>query len=314
MINVKEKPYYAKGDGTSDDHDAIQRALKDAQNVEEVYLPAGTYMISKKLSINSNKLRGERFARVSDGGTIIKAMQGFSDSEVIYTKNHPCQMLDFNIDGNNMVNYGLHAYKCNGASTLFSNLAAFNTNEYGFYFEGCQSTTVERLLAQNNDIGICAENCNATRFIHCVTSKNTRHGMKAKRSGSPSSGCRIINLITEENGGHGLTVQGVKGIVIEKCWIEGNGGDGMELRRCRNGMVEGTRISGGFNIDDRCIRLYESAMCRVFNCTAAHNTKGHLGFINIRDENGVSNELSQHNYRLSDLTIERLPVEPISLP
>ncbi len=50
VINVKAAPYLAKGNGVDDDTDAIQNAIKDYINTgRTIYLPIGTYMISKPL-------------------------------------------------------------------------------------------------------------------------------------------------------------------------------------------------------------------------------------------------------------------------
>lgn len=48
--NVKESPYFAKGDGKSDDTDAIQKAINDNKTV---FLPKGTYRISRPLQLKS---------------------------------------------------------------------------------------------------------------------------------------------------------------------------------------------------------------------------------------------------------------------
>lgn len=308
MINVKDPPYNAKGNGVANDHNAIQQALNDARHNEEVYLPGGIYLVSERLNMSARKMRGEHYWRADQGGTIIKAASGFSHDEVIYAANNPCQLLDLYIDANNVCNFAVHAYKCNGASTLFSNLSAANANEYGYYIEKCQSTTFERLVARYNPVGIYAVDCNGTRFIHCVSNRNTSHGMMAKRINA-SAGCRIDNLISEVNGGHGLFVENVVGIIIEKCWLEGNNGDGVYLLRCRNAILERTRITGGDAADDRCVRLKHSKMCRVFNCSAAQN--GHIEFLRIRDESGVGNKLDEYNARLSEIVVERLPVERV---
>ncbi|BAZ11080.1 hypothetical protein NIES4071_29050 [Calothrix sp. NIES-4071] len=50
VINVKDAPYLAKGDGITDDTEAIQRALNDYPNKNKIiYLPNGTYLVSDQL-------------------------------------------------------------------------------------------------------------------------------------------------------------------------------------------------------------------------------------------------------------------------
>lgn len=55
-VNVKDPPYQAKGDGIADDAEAIQKAIDEN---ETVFLPKGTYAVSKPLILNANtKLTG----------------------------------------------------------------------------------------------------------------------------------------------------------------------------------------------------------------------------------------------------------------
>ncbi len=50
-VNVKDPPYGAVGDGKADDTDAIQKAIDER---EIVFLPKGTYAVSKTLRLRSN--------------------------------------------------------------------------------------------------------------------------------------------------------------------------------------------------------------------------------------------------------------------
>jgi len=70
MLNVKLAPYYAKGDGTTDDTAALQRAINDGQGTGRiVYLPEGVYLVSAPLkfaehaSYQPNKLQGRNVLR-----------------------------------------------------------------------------------------------------------------------------------------------------------------------------------------------------------------------------------------------------------
>ena len=52
-VNVKDSPYFAKGDGVSDDTSAIQLALNAVMSIGgALYFPTGTYLISGTLTIN----------------------------------------------------------------------------------------------------------------------------------------------------------------------------------------------------------------------------------------------------------------------
>ena len=90
VVNVKKAPYNAKGDGKTDDTEAIQKALNDHPNGDYIiYLPHGIYKISNTLTWPEGKKPEESFKRTilqgqSIGGTIIKLednCQGFDNED-----------------------------------------------------------------------------------------------------------------------------------------------------------------------------------------------------------------------------------------
>lgn len=66
VVNVKEAPYFARGDGRTDDTAALQQAIRDHESSgRTIYLPAGVYLISAPLRFteNSSTNRNSRFGR-----------------------------------------------------------------------------------------------------------------------------------------------------------------------------------------------------------------------------------------------------------
>src|SRR5450759_4991122 len=79
IINVKNAPYNAKGDGVTDDTAAVQQALLDGCGRKVIYLPDGTYLIKDTLRFHC---LGPMVYGQSRDGTIIKLADnapGFSD-------------------------------------------------------------------------------------------------------------------------------------------------------------------------------------------------------------------------------------------
>ncbi len=59
IVDVTKPPYNARRDGQTDDTDAIQRALNDTMGSRNVvYLPAGTYLISKTINWSNKNSAG----------------------------------------------------------------------------------------------------------------------------------------------------------------------------------------------------------------------------------------------------------------
>ena len=101
IISVKDAPYNAAGDGSTDDTSAIQSALNS--NHKAIYFPAGDYVISSALtsSLNGRKIYGEgtitttATALSNVGSSILLNAFVFTNSEYV----------DFSLDcnGNNLI-------------------------------------------------------------------------------------------------------------------------------------------------------------------------------------------------------------------
>ena len=67
IIDVTAAPYFAKGDGVSDDTRAIQAALRDNMKGGILYFPNGTYLVSTTLRWSKQNSLGEEFPAAKYG-------------------------------------------------------------------------------------------------------------------------------------------------------------------------------------------------------------------------------------------------------
>ena len=57
VVNVKNAPYFAVGDGITDDYAALQAAISDYEgSLRMIYLPAGAYRVSQPLACRNNNV------------------------------------------------------------------------------------------------------------------------------------------------------------------------------------------------------------------------------------------------------------------
>lgn len=98
IVDVTQAPYFAKGDGVSDDTSAIQKALTDhASQSATIYLPNGIYLVSDTLRWGKDERNTVLWGQ-SREGTVIKlrdSCAGFENPRrsrgVIWTGQAPAQ-------------------------------------------------------------------------------------------------------------------------------------------------------------------------------------------------------------------------------
>lgn len=105
-FNVKEAPYNAAGNGTTDDTSAIQSAINDAAGGGVVFFPRGTYKITNTLTLGNHVT----MAGVSRTGATIRYSAGSTDTMLNASFKVGVTVQDLGIDANSQtgMKYGVY--------------------------------------------------------------------------------------------------------------------------------------------------------------------------------------------------------------
>ncbi len=141
IINVKY--FGAKGDGETDDIDAIKNAISYAKekNIFNVYIPTGTYIVSNQIKMFSN------LNLFGDGeNTIIKALNFSNQND--YKSMIVLENMPMNDNGNNVKNISIKNIK------LDNNGLAYAGHDGLIQFRGVRNAIIENIYEIVN-----GENC-----------------------------------------------------------------------------------------------------------------------------------------------------------
>lgn len=129
-VSVKHPAYGAKGDGSTDDTEAINAAITAASTSgNRLYFPPGTYIVSSPIVIPAYVVINGSGKQVQGGGsrTIIKASAGFVGAGILdisrnvaATTGYGCKIEDLCVDGTSVAGvHGIYASTANGGPAAF---------------------------------------------------------------------------------------------------------------------------------------------------------------------------------------------------
>jgi len=167
VVNVKNAPYNAKGDGVTDDTAAIQAALNTVAGTGgQVTVPAGTYMINPVAKYgNSGLVLGNNTTLSLASGAVLQALSTSTSSYSVVQVNG---VQNVNITGGSII------------GNLNKNTIT-DTNEAGM---GIQVKASQHVIVENVNISNCWADgiyvvaaCQDVTISNVVSNHNRRNGM-----------------------------------------------------------------------------------------------------------------------------------------
>jgi hypothetical protein len=140
---VDVRAFGARGDGVTDDTEAIQAAINATPPGAFTFLPAGIYRISSPLILRSRGLIGEDKTD-SLNGTTIKALSSFTGTAMLMSHTWTLQPAEYwhwgrveniSLDGGGVAPVGLAVYRA-AEESLISRVSVYNVTDSGFWFTG----------------------------------------------------------------------------------------------------------------------------------------------------------------------------------
>jgi pectate lyase-like protein len=260
-LNVKTEPYNARGDGVTDDTNAIQSAMDDCARAGggNVFLPTGTYLLQESLLLRNgvNIIGAGMYVttlKVGDGmnaPAIIDDAVAKGSSASAFGKVH---LSDFGIDGN-------QANNPSGQEGIFTS-AYFSTFEK-LFITGCGThgmrmgfSGMSNASSQNRIVGCRIADCAGAGIYfdingidHTVSQNyiyNCNQGVVIR-----NGGVRVINNGIFNHQSASIRVEQTSyGLVIASNDLNGSPGNAIEITRSSadNGRTWGMFLISGNSI------------------------------------------------------------------
>jgi hypothetical protein len=249
------KWFGAKGDGTTDDTTAIQRAIDQAddQNLNTVFVPPGTYDISSSLVIDKQSLH---FTGVGHDSIIV----GTANIALIKLRNDGF-VSNLRLYGNDRTSASSIGIELGGSSGVSVNVQAIIRNirfETGFYYGIYSDFPLDQTI-----IEFC-------QMLSIIT-KGAIYIHWDGTTGAKSAGLTIRRCVLQgtsqilEHVNYGIFIAGVDNCLIEQCTVNNwdhniyIGGDssagvwgliinGFHSEERRTGIFNGTRWSSSLSV------------------------------------------------------------------
>lgn len=262
---VTPQMFGAKGDGVTDDTEAIQKSL--AHN--EVYIPDGTYMISAPLLVD------DTLHLLGGVNTVIKASTAMdcilkNDVNVSFV-NQNISIKNIMLDGNHFADKGLCLQKISMEHyAAVDGLKVRNCVTEGIHLYLCQTSAFYNIRVTDCGNGILIDGCNNAKFYNLSACSNAGYGVKVNAVTGGSGGVSIFGIHAEQNAGDGLILNNLNSTAsVYGGWIEENGGHGLYINKSM-AYVTGLTVTGTGKNNNRWLYLVGN-LATVENCFRARS-------------------------------------------
>jgi parallel beta-helix repeat protein len=263
---VNVKAFGAKGDGVTDDTAAMLLARASANGTKPIYLPGGTYLLSKQTLTQDTTLVGDgRFT------STIKLKSGTNDHLLYVSGDHKLTIRDLGIDGNYQQNTTLAPnYPCNvlvptGSLDIRNSYvhgargtAAIATGNTDIDFDSTKfahdvfiiDNLIDQTTGAESGISMGPNNIGDQIRIHrtkraVVSGNQGKGGLSGIRTDYYCDHLNITgNVITDTYGDVGITAALSTDVLIANNVLTGNYYHGIEIDAVWRGTVSGNVCSG----------------------------------------------------------------------
>lgn len=293
-VSSNVKAFGAKGDGVTDDWLSLQTAISALSGISKVYIPKGTYIISRELRIPSNSYVygdgvGVTIIKLANSATVTQNVLTNSENTRSYLTNRGNQNIvirDLEVDGN--------------VSRFVSYSAPGDTSGCGIGLAAVSGAFIENVYSHD-----C---CN-----HCFDVAAAEYGIgDFLTTPMPSTNIHLKDIQAKGAGDDNITTHYSHNIIIENAYVTNKGGtlvptnsNGIEVD---DGSYDVTIIGGYIK---NCMRGVEikghdttlaARKVRVIGTIAENNVRNfelrHLGF----DDGSSGSAQSVQLYGCTSLT------------
>ena len=237
----------AKGDGTTDDTQAIFNAVGGAMETgKTLYFPKGVYLVERPIRITAYGLtiRGDGAQH-----SVIRAAAEMD--RLLYLRGSGIVVSGLMLDANHMAVYAIHAFHLNEQDSRLEFLRVVQARSHGFFLDHSQLLEVSNVISQmNGGDGFYITDCNGTEIRHCRAIENAGRGFLVTAT-DYSGGCYLLQCDAEMNGMEGLLIAATGGTptIVTNMWCETNNptggarGEYSEKGETAPNLCDGVRIA-----------------------------------------------------------------------